>query len=89
MSKVIIRKLSPEDIENLGVHQWPIWEKEISRFDWKYDNEESCLILEGEFSVETDEGNFSVKAGDFVTFKQGLKCVWDISKPVRKHYMFK
>jgi hypothetical protein len=29
------------------------------------------------------------KAGDFVTFKQGLKCVWNVKKPISNHYNFK
>ncbi|RPI80017.1 MAG: DUF861 domain-containing protein, partial [Desulfobacteraceae bacterium] len=26
---------------------------------------------------------------DFVTFSQGLSCIWDIKSPVRKHYRFR
>lgn len=88
MAKIIIKKLTPEERNRKGVDTWPIWEKEISRFDWTYQGDEECLILEGEFTVETDEGTFAVTPGDFVTFKDGLKCIWDISKPVKKYYNF-
>lgn len=89
MAKLIIEQLSEEEIKQRGIRKWPIWEKEVSKFPWTYDDEEECLILEGEFIVETSEGNFTVKAGDFITFKKGLDCVWDIRKPVKKHYNFK
>ena len=89
MEKIIIEKLSNEEIEKQGIKNWPIWEKEVSRFDWYYDTEEVCLILEGEVTVETDEGNYTVKAGDFVSFKPRLKCVWDITKNIKKHYNFR
>lgn len=89
MDRVIIDKLSEDEIKSRGITRWPIWEKEISRFDWEYNGDEECLILEGEFTVETEEGTCRIKPGDFVTFKDGLKCVWDISKPVKKHYNFK
>lgn len=89
MGNVDIKKLSDEEVKNRGILEWPIWEKEISRFEWEYDSEEECLILDGEVTVETDEGNYNIKAGDFVTFQKGLKCVWDIKKPIRKHYNFK
>ncbi|HOP04839.1 MAG TPA: cupin domain-containing protein [Tenuifilaceae bacterium] len=89
MSRVIIEKLSAEEKAKRGIVSWPIWEKEVSRFDWYYDSDEECQILEGEVVVETSEGNFNIKAGDFVTFKKGLKCVWDIKKDIRKHYNFK
>jgi len=89
MTKVSISKLSEEEIRDLGIKAWPIWEKEVSNFDWEYHQEEHCLILEGEFTVETDEGDFHIKAGDYVTFERGLKCKWDITRQVRKHYLFK
>jgi len=89
MAKVVIEKLSETAIQNRGIRSCPIWTKEVSRFDWYYDSEEECLILEGEIVIETPEGNFVVNPGDFVTFKKGLKCVWNVKKPVRKHYNFK
>ena len=89
MPGVIIEKLSEKEIQQRGIREWPLWEKEVSRFDWEYDRDEECLILEGEVTVETDEGIYSIKPGDFVTFRDGLKCIWDISKPIRKHYNFR
>ena len=89
MSKVLVKKLSENEIKKLGIYSWPIWEKEISRFDWQYDTDEECLILEGEVEVETSEGKILIKSGDFVTFKSGLKCIWDIKKDIKKHYSFK
>lgn len=88
MEKVIIEKLSDEIINSKGIRNWPIWEKEISRFDWKYEGDEECLLLEGEVIVETENESFNIKAGDFVTFKKGLKCVWDVKSPIRKYYNF-
>jgi uncharacterized cupin superfamily protein len=88
MKKVVIEKLSDELVNSKGIKQWPIWEKEVSRFNWQYDGDEECLILEGEVTVETEEGNFLIQPGDFVTFKNGLKCIWDIKSPIKKHYNF-
>jgi uncharacterized cupin superfamily protein len=88
MAKVTIQKLDQATIDKRGIKKWPVWTKEVSRFDWSYDQIEECLILEGEFFIETDEGVYQLKAGDFVTFAKGLRCVWDIKKPVRKHYHF-
>lgn len=88
MNKVKIEILSKEDKERKGIANWPVWTKEVSRFNWFYDETEQCQILEGEVIIETDEGNFTIKAGDFVSFEKGLKCVWDIKKAIRKHYSF-
>jgi uncharacterized protein len=88
MDELIVKKLSQDEIRQRGIESWPIWEKEVSRFPWQYDGDEECLILEGEVIVETSQGSFTIKAGDFVIFKKGLKCVWDIKDPIRKHYNF-
>lgn len=88
MSKVIIEKIEEEKLKEMGVKSWPVWSKEVSRFDWTYTGNEECYITEGEFVVETEEGIFEVRASDFVTFQDGLKCVWDIRKSVKKHYNF-
>ena len=88
--KIKVEKLTDEQIKKRGIKTWPIWEKEISRFDWYYDNAEECLLLEGKVIVETENGD-SVEfgKGDFVTFPKGLSCVWDIKEAVKKHYNFK
>ncbi|MFC1829134.1 cupin domain-containing protein [Thermodesulfobacteriota bacterium] len=88
--KIEIKQPSDRDIENQGIKSWPIWEKEVSRFDWHYSDTEDCYLLEGEVVVETEDGekvNFG--KGDFVTFPKGLSCVWDIKTPVKKHYNFR
>ena len=36
--KIKVEKLTDEQIEKRGIKSWPIWEKEISRFDWYYDS---------------------------------------------------
>lgn len=88
MKKVIIEKYNEEEISERGIKNWPIWEKEISEFDWYYDSQEQCLFLEGEVIVKTKEEDFKIIKGDFVIFSKGLKCTWKVIKPVRKHYHF-
>ncbi len=89
MATVIIEKLSQKDIQIRGIRQWPIWEKEVSRFDHFYDSEEECYFIDGEVVIETKGGNYNIEPGDFVTFQKGLECTWDIKKAVKKHYDFK
>eukprot|EP01084_Bolivina_argentea_P063389 115756_1 len=69
---------------------WPIWSKEVSKFDWSYDSTETCFILEGEVTVTPTNGGDKVSfgAGDVVVFHKGLECVWNIKKAVKKHYNF-
>ena len=88
--KIEIKKPSDKDLEAKGVLSWPIWEKEISLFDWHYNSTEECFLLEGKVVVETEDGDqVEFEKGDFVTFPKGLSCIWDIKVPVKKHYNFK
>lgn len=90
MSGIKVEKITEEKLKEMGVFAWPIWEKEVSRFDWHYDSIEMCHILRGKVIIETKDGKkINFGAGDFVTFPEGLDCVWDIKEPVRKHYNFK
>ncbi len=54
--KIEIKKSKKEDMEKEGVMSWPIWEKEVSRFNWHYDDTEECYLLEGKVVVETEDG---------------------------------
>jgi len=88
--EIEVKKPGQDELNKRGVSSWPIWTKEASRFDWSYSNTEECYILEGQVIVETKDGQkVEFGKGDFVTFPKGLSCVWDIKKPVRKHYNFK
>jgi uncharacterized cupin superfamily protein len=88
MSEITVEhQPSPAKLEAMGVYDWPIWEKEISKFAWSYDSKETCYILEGEFTVTPEDGeSVHVRAGDLLHFPSGMSCTWEIHKPVRKHY---
>ena len=89
MVEIKVEKNAEQKIKKLNVLSWPIWEKEVSRFEWFYDEREVCYFLAGSASVECPDGSIvSFGKGDLVTFPKGLKCVWVIKAPVRKHYNF-
>ena len=85
--EIIVRK--PIEAEKAEMQAKPIWGCDVSEFDWYYDSSEICLIIEGEVTIKYDGGSVSFGAGDYVTFPKGLSCVWKVTKPVRKHYIFK
>ena len=86
--KIKIEKPTEKQLKDWGVKAWPIWTKEASTFDWHYDEQETCYLLEGEVTVKTPEETVRFGKGDLVTFPQGLSCTWTISKAVKKHYRF-
>jgi uncharacterized protein len=76
-------------LNELDVYKWPIWQKEISKFSWTYDDQETCYFLEGNVIV-TPNGGEAVQMGkeDLVTFPAGMSCTWEITSDVKKHYCF-
>ncbi len=89
MSEILVKKPGQGELDKLGVRSWPIWEKEASRFDWYYDDKETCYLLKGKVTVTTNDGKaVSFGAGDLVVFSQGLSCNWHIEEAVEKHYNF-
>ena len=84
--KAKVRK--PTENESREAESWPIWEKGASTFPWDYDEQETCLILEGRAVVKTPDVAIEFGAGDYVVFPKGLTCTWEIKKKIRKHYKF-
>ncbi|MEY3544217.1 MAG: hypothetical protein RLZZ106_2065 [Cyanobacteriota bacterium] len=85
----VIHNPSADHLRQLGVADWPIWSCGVSTFPWTYDEQETCLLLEGDVTVTPDGGEpVRFGAGDLVTFAAGLSCSWDVHAPVRKHYRF-
>jgi len=82
-------KLTEKQIKELNIKSWPVWEKEESKFNWFYDQEERCYFLEGEVEITFNGKKTKIKKGDYVVFPKGLSCEWNILKKVKKHYSFK
>ncbi|KAJ6793021.1 Uncharacterized protein M6B38_112380 [Iris pallida] len=85
------RKPSESMLRGLAVNTWPKWGCPPSKFPWTYTAKEKCYLLEGKVKVYP-EGHgdqfVEIEAGDFVEFPKGMKCTWDVSVAVDKHYVF-
>ncbi|MEH1937867.1 MAG: cupin domain-containing protein [Nostoc sp.] len=78
-----------ERLNELGVSKWEIWKKEVSKFPWTYDSQETCYFLEGDVLVTPDGGQpVQMGKGDLVIFPAGMSCIWEITSDVKKHYYF-
>jgi len=72
---------------NSVLKSWPVWTKEISEFQWEYDEKETCYILEGKMVVTPENGKpVSFGKGDACHLSERIKMHWKINSPVRKHY---
>ena len=90
MNEIRIEKNPTEQrLLDLGVPQWDVWSKGITRFPWHYDEQEICYFITGSVRV-TPEGKEPVLVGkgDLVTFPLGMSCVWEVLEPISKHYSF-
>ena len=90
MSQITIEhNPSEERLKELGVAAWPIWEKEISKFPIDFDETETAYVLEGEIIVTPVGGKpVRILPGDLVVFPEGLDSLWEVVKPLRKHYHY-
>lgn len=85
----VVRSAAREQLDSMGVSDWPVWSKEASEFPWTYDSSETCYFIEGQVEVTPDGGEpVTVGKGDLVTFPAGMSCKWRITSDVRKHYKF-
>ncbi|XP_077231580.1 rmlC-like cupins superfamily protein [Tasmannia lanceolata] len=77
-------------LAELGVRKWPKWGCPPSKFPWTYSDKETCYLLEGKVKVYPDGHDEFVEfgAGDLVEFPKGMKCTWEVSEAVDKHYNF-
>ena len=88
MSKIKVERNPAEKrLQDDGIYDWAIWEKEVSKFLWTYSADETCYFLEGDVVVTPDGGDaVEMKKGDLVTFPEGMSCTWEIRQDVKKHY---
>ena len=89
MARIKIEKPDNAKLDSLGVKSWSPWECGVSTFDWSYDTDEICYILDGKVKVKTPEEEVEINKGDLVTFPKGLKCTWNVLQKIRKVYSFK
>jgi hypothetical protein len=85
--KIEVDRLDLDELRELGVETWPVWEHDTEKFEWFYDKTERCYIVSGEATIVSEFETLTIKPGDFVTFPAGLECIWDIDIAIRKHYM--
>jgi len=82
-----VRKPTPAEEAQMAA--CPIWAKEPSEFPWHYDQQETCLIIDGQAEVTAADGQtVSFGPGDYVVLPRGLDCTWKVKQALRKHYKF-
>ena len=84
--EIIIRKPTKQEVVEMKSN--PVWTCEVSEFDWHYESEETCLIIEGDVTVRYGSKSVSFADGDYVVFPKGLSCFWQVKKAVKKYYVF-
>lgn len=88
MNKVGITPMTLDEAKKLGIDSWGIWECEPSVFDWSYSAKETCFVFEGDVIVTADGEDNHITPNMLVVFPQGMNCVWNVKKTIRKAYKF-
>ena len=88
--EIKVEKASTERLEELDVHSWPVWEKDISEFPWDYKEPEIFYVVEGKAILNPmgDGKVVEIEEGDIVTIPKGMKCYWKVTEKIKKHYNF-
>lgn len=76
--------------DNVSCGLWIRWGCPPSKFPWTYADKVTCYLLEGKVKVYPDghDDYVEIGAGDLVVFPKGMKCTWDVSHAIDKHYNF-
>ena len=77
-----IKIFKNKDIDDFK--SWSIWSCEKSEFNWFYDTEEHCYIIEGQVKVKGTENTVNISKGDFVVFPNRYYS----GRPRIIHYLF-
>ncbi|XP_031502960.1 uncharacterized protein LOC116266034 [Nymphaea colorata] len=77
-------------LSELGIRSWPKWGCPPGKFPLKFDAEETCYFLKGKVRAYMSGSSEYVEfgAGDLVVIPKGLRCTWEVSIAVDKHYKF-
>lgn len=81
--RVLCRKAT--EAEKAYMKRFDYWESPVTEFDYRYDHDETFLLIEGQAVIEYEEGSVSFGAGDILYCPEGLECRWKVLLPVRKY----
>jgi len=80
---------------------WPLWDSRLhpqnppksGKFKFEYNGDyetERVLVVSGKATLTPEDGSapLTIGAGDQVFFHKGLKCSWQVTEPMTKHYAY-
>jgi uncharacterized protein len=65
-----------------------IFEGQPSRFRYTFETDETILVIEGQVTIELDEGeSVALESGDIASFPRGAQATWNITQPLREFFV--
>jgi uncharacterized protein len=65
-----------------------VWSCARGSFHWTFDTDETAIILEGQVTVQMENGaTLHLGPGDLAFFSSGQKCIWTVEKNLREVYI--
>ena len=62
------------------------WECGVSKFDYTYDHDETCVVCSGLAEITCDGRTVRLEPGVLAYFPNGSACVWNIIQPITKYF---
>lgn len=66
--------------------QTQYWECGVSKFDYVYPNDETCVVYEGLAEITCDGETVRLEPDVLAFFPKGSSCVWNVIQPVKKYF---
>ncbi len=63
------------------------WECGVSKFDYVYENDETCVVCSGIAEITCNDGHVTrLEPGVLAYFPKGTACCWNVIQPVTKYF---
>ncbi|OIO67312.1 MAG: hypothetical protein AUJ56_10255 [Zetaproteobacteria bacterium CG1_02_49_23] len=83
----VVRQATRQWLDETGVWDWSVQEKDISALPCFFDVDASFYLLGGELLITASgEDEVHLHAGDFITLPQGVACYCEVLAPLRVHH---
>ena len=79
---------SEAELRDKGVYDWSLHQIPVSQYPFHFWCDTYAYFKEGEVAVRIEQATVTLKKGDFVTFREGIKSHWNVSIPLKKHVCF-
>ncbi|MGG0188016.1 cupin domain-containing protein [Bacillus rhizoplanae] len=80
------KKLTEEEVQQLGVDTWESWVGEPNKGTWHVEEQEVFYVTDGEVFITVDGETYHITKDWIVSLAKDLVCEWDCPEFLKKNY---